>query len=335
VQVYEQLLNPIATVLQKNMGLLPGGASAEELGWGPEGRKLAPALRGIGVEPPQQSSMLKSSISGSIDDSSRFRRGKSSSSSRGDYSVLPLLQDNAEESLQQGFERRTAAKSDADSSGSSKMRKGSDKSLFSVSLEPGSASPLSRQPLYEDDMSASVNSRSGTTDTAQQHAGESEVEDGISAQTVLKSLKRYWKKPMKPYMPTEESFADYYRHKQELSRNQNNSKNNNDNNSNVSAPTMASSASMPSATALKNSNKLSHKSHTAADIVTDFISSERNDKVKEENRLKHDMMTAKRRERKKDQRRVGVIPWEMLDELDGVRTRFDSEKSYVEFYKKF
>lgn len=44
---------------------------------------------------------------------------------------------------------------------------------------------------------------------------------------------------------------------------------------------------------------------------------------------------AQRRSKKANQRRLGIIPWELLDEVDGMRHRFENEKRYVEFNKKF
>lgn len=51
VNHYEQLLNPITDILAKTMGGPPKHAQPEDLGWGEEGKKLAPALLGIGAVP--------------------------------------------------------------------------------------------------------------------------------------------------------------------------------------------------------------------------------------------------------------------------------------------
>ena len=42
-----------------------------------------------------------------------------------------------------------------------------------------------------------------------------------------------------------------------------------------------------------------------------------------------------RRNRKKANRRSAVIPWDLLDSLDGEKKRFEKEKLFVEFHKKF
>jgi len=46
-------------------------------------------------------------------------------------------------------------------------------------------------------------------------------------------------------------------------------------------------------------------------------------------------LLTKRKERTERRRRLGVIPWNMLDEIEGQEKRFENEKAYVEFYKKF
>ena len=42
-----------------------------------------------------------------------------------------------------------------------------------------------------------------------------------------------------------------------------------------------------------------------------------------------------RRERKKYNQKSAVIPWDLLDTLDGEKKRFEKEKLYVEFHRKF
>jgi hypothetical protein len=51
VNAYEQLLNPIQTILQNTLGGPMGKPNPEDLGWGQEGKKLAPAMWKIGATP--------------------------------------------------------------------------------------------------------------------------------------------------------------------------------------------------------------------------------------------------------------------------------------------
>jgi hypothetical protein len=46
-------------------------------------------------------------------------------------------------------------------------------------------------------------------------------------------------------------------------------------------------------------------------------------------------MAKRRKERKATKRQIGVIPWNLLDDIDGQEKRFESEKSYAEFYHRF
>lgn len=57
--------------------------------------------------------------------------------------------------------------------------------------------------------------------------------------------------------------------------------------------------------------------------------------AQEADRQRAETLHAQRRTKKANQRRLGIIPWELLDEVDGMRHRFENEKRYVEFNKKF
>lgn len=56
-------------------------------------------------------------------------------------------------------------------------------------------------------------------------------------------------------------------------------------------------------------------------------------------KLKHQQerqeMAKRRKERKSTKRQIGVIPWNLLDAIDGHEKRFESEKTYAEFYHRF
>ena len=51
VNAYEQLLQPIQDILQNNLGAPIGKPAPQDLGWGDEGKKLAPAMWKIGATP--------------------------------------------------------------------------------------------------------------------------------------------------------------------------------------------------------------------------------------------------------------------------------------------
>ena len=51
VNAYEQLLNPITNIMQNTVAAPMGKPAPEDLGWGPEGKKLPPAMWKIGAAP--------------------------------------------------------------------------------------------------------------------------------------------------------------------------------------------------------------------------------------------------------------------------------------------
>ena len=52
VNAYEQILNPITQIMQHTYGGEAGKPQPEDIGFGPEGRSLAPAMWAIGAVPP-------------------------------------------------------------------------------------------------------------------------------------------------------------------------------------------------------------------------------------------------------------------------------------------
>jgi len=56
---------------------------------------------------------------------------------------------------------------------------------------------------------------------------------------------------------------------------------------------------------------------------------------KEEARVRR-LQVQKRRDRKQERgRKSGVINWELIDQIDGLKRRFENEKSYIEFNFKY
>lgn len=47
------------------------------------------------------------------------------------------------------------------------------------------------------------------------------------------------------------------------------------------------------------------------------------------------LQVQKRRDRKLRGRRSGAINWELIDQIDGLKRRFENEKSYIEFNFKY
>lgn len=62
--------------------------------------------------------------------------------------------------------------------------------------------------------------------------------------------------------------------------------------------------------------------------------------LEQEERLLHQQLQRQqqanqRKQRKASVRRTAVIPWELLDRLDGERQRFENEKAYTEYNSKY
>lgn len=55
---------------------------------------------------------------------------------------------------------------------------------------------------------------------------------------------------------------------------------------------------------------------------------------KEEARVRG-LQVQRRRDRKLRGRRSGAINWELIDQIDGLKRRFENEKSYIEFNFKY
>lgn len=214
VRVYEQLLNPINTILHKHMHLMPGqqqfidssgldGNSsmssstnyksnpppsspskpskqygAEKMGFGEVGKEFVDALRGLNVvDPPVEANAIKKNR-GLISKEEKQRRRKQKEEERmmllSDYQTLPL-------------------------SPSSNHTSADVKAGFipPITLEPGST------------FSAQNTAREKSTDTPQPPPHSSSIEgEAITAEALRQKLRRYWKKPYEPHLPKEETFAD-------------------------------------------------------------------------------------------------------------------------------
>jgi len=57
--------------------------------------------------------------------------------------------------------------------------------------------------------------------------------------------------------------------------------------------------------------------------------------AREEEARVRGLQVQRRRDRKLRGRRSGVINWELIDQIDGLKQRFENEKSYIEFNFKY
>lgn len=72
-------------------------------------------------------------------------------------------------------------------------------------------------------------------------------------------------------------------------------------------------------------------------VAPSILQGEENEKKKIRGVTEEERQRIERRKQRHRKRHVGaaVIPWNLLDELDGEKRKFESEKSYLEFYHKF
>jgi hypothetical protein len=395
VRVYEQLLNPISAILQKHMGLLPqaGVLPPEEAGWGEIGKELTPALQKLGVEPPVELNGLK-------------------------------------------LKRNIISKEEKEKRKREKLRKEGFLDIPPITLDPGSVK--NNLNAYHPDFegSSSISSpritTAGTTAAGESFPlplfqGEQEQEEieEITAESLRKSLQRYWKKPYQPNFPTEESFGDtdygkydynyFYGHpdeEEEAKRLKKNRKKHGKKNNKAkktvdfsksltvlpaiqektssiaispmksttltsssmkmiiappstlsypspapyqglkSSSTTTTGAEQPVTTkrASRLTTKFSELISTASSLGDNSNNNDSNlfppseEEIQQlENLQTRKELHEKRRERKKELHdalnpnrvKKGVIPWELLDEAEAARTKFENEKNYVEFYHKF
>lgn len=333
VQLYEQLLQPISNILQKGMGVGMDAIQPEKAGWGPEGAKLAPALQGIGVD-------------GS--DIVPLRKLKKDRKQVRDRIVNKL-------------------------------------SKF-VSLEPGSTMPKSISPDNTDMISVitedsehgmamspktphspktmrSTTPMGRTFDTIEE-LEELDSENGsqgdeITGLKLLKSIRRYWKKAPKKYLPEENSFSleDFQSKTNKtsslalildselpaVSHSHSSLGSSTSKSSGSGSNTKFSktySASQSGLTPILNANKKLSSLATPTPLSPlespqmNLILSDKEIQQLEERQVRLQFHN-RRQDRKNSRRRNNGINWELLDQVDAAKHRFESEKNFVEFYKKF
>jgi hypothetical protein len=185
VKTYEQLLNPISSILQRHVGLLPtapsvnsmmnGGIAGEgeegriippeERGWGPIGKELPAALKGIGVEPPSNLDTVKAR-------KAILKKGEKKKKAA-DFPPITLDPGSTTTST----------------------------STFDVTENAEDISPAMLHKVASNRNISTEQSSVGST-------GDYVSPSGLyTAEELRNSLRRYWKKPPKPYLPPVDSEA--------------------------------------------------------------------------------------------------------------------------------
>lgn len=246
VNQYEQLLNPLLKIMEKNFGNASGDKPIEERGWGPEGVKLSEALEGIGALSPE------------------FQRQKPAKKSKS-FRRSNTLRNTGRMVLFNSDKQHGLLSTDA-----------------SLCLEDSNAQVSNMEPSKSD-----VSTRYGgdgsfqATSSARSRnviASDSDFRRSRSAMTASSDMDNQ-------VVPFNDDVKDHY------------------------------------AIGEYNNKRLSKPS--AAVLSAREYAEKRATKRKE------------RKEREAKRRNPAVIPWQLLDQLDGERKKFENEKAYIEFHQKF
>jgi hypothetical protein len=94
---------------------------------------------------------------------------------------------------------------------------------------------------------------------------------------------------------------------------------------------------LPSSSIAKENDLLQKKTHTSLLRQRQQLHPTQQQDDGTLHQTEEERQRVERRKKRHRERHVGaaVIPWNLLDELDGEKKRFESEKSYLEFYHKF
>eukprot|EP00981_Chlorochromonas_danica_P001416 scaffold297_cov164-Ochromonas_danica.AAC.6 len=374
VNTYQQLLNPLFLILQQHMGLAPKTPNetvnheAGMQGFGEEGQKFKEALFNLDVQPPPRTRLKTRGKTGYTTFSfqnSRNGSSGSSSSSRPKMKRLIAMDEDLGFDAPTGFPRTSPPH--FPSRGSDSGKKGllssqSRRSILSrnVSTRESIEDIHFQTSDFSEDQSfhgldEKIRLSPGAISPIDDHVSSDNIPLGLGGESdtallrpmmegVLLPSKRYWKRPAKKYLPTDDAFAI-----QKPLR------------SAGSALSMSSSGTL-SGTRLNNTKseqevvlheqpvkKLSH-SLSALGVLKQpdpllemtrkvALEQQKQDREREEKlqnaRELRRQQAAVRNKKKAGRRRVGAIPWDLLDEIDGATTRLEGEIAYVEQYHKF
>ena len=351
VRVYEQLLNPISAVLQKHMGLLPTAAVApQDSGWGEIGAELAPALQQIGVEPPPEMNLLK------------LKRN-----------IVP--REVKQRELEKRRRQRGDGPPIALDPGSTFGPDGASTIASPSALSPLATSPVSPKSLGSSQASESITGDSlrqtlsrywkkpyqPALPTEQSFAAADfakldyqQIYGPVDEEEAAAKDKKRRKKAGQVGSSKKVAFSQSQSMTRLPTLSEKDERRETQSTSTASpafsltgGDSLASPSLLPSA-ASKKSSRLTTKFSELISAASSIQSDELLSPYQTEERQRAETLRVrreeheKRRERKKDLQaslagssRVSVIPWELLDEVDGAKTKFENEKAYVEFYKKF
>jgi hypothetical protein len=366
VNLYEQLLNPITKIMEKTMGLNALGIpNLAERGFGEEGAKVVPALMDIGaIPPPALPKRVKKKVT-IVEDASR-RAGTAASTGTADGNRVVLYNDSRKVnpagiavSRQSSFNSTYSEGNSGDGNNTArsadvpvqaaaatpyevlqatKLRKKLARKSYLPALdafissyepkkveEPFGGPMKSFSRLFEEDEAGAAHTKSVGGETRARRgsvfgrAGVSESKDFPSLHRASQQLAPLSGASVAP--STRQSVAP-----------------------SVSAYPGVTSAMGAARPVQQRAPALSQaKSSAAAVVVQGGALAEQEDEywtditraAREEAEARRLEVVEKRRAKKKSLVRSSTIPWELLDQIDGAKHRFENEKLYHEFNHKY
>lgn len=340
VQMYEQLLNPITSIMQNTMGGGMGGpgppsggpsVSLAQRGWGPEGDKIGPALEDIGALPADwkerriKQEQTRSSAHSVASSANNTARSTDTSPSRPPRSIL----------------RRQSSY-------------GIKGSAFGVGTSPRQLI-IAPVPMFD-----------GFDSGGSEHDQSSQVSETFSSVSDMfrNSARVRRKKKAVSYMPSAESFSSSYRSKvrsisttnqmqyrftgdndAEEEDSYNTTPNMNRTNSKALVPLYATSphSGMAQSSSRHANPYLTQQEHISAMVpplqhLSDIVPLVHSSSAKYLNTGSTSSAAGTARAvpkpKKKREKGGSTIPWELLDQLDGEKMRFNNERAHIEFHSK-
>eukprot|EP01038_Epipyxis_sp_PR26KG_P008716 gene8716-11777_t len=307
VNHFEQLLEPILKIMQNNYGAPLDGLPPAQLGFGSEGNKLPMALHTIGALP--QNWHKKEEIEENEDDAQTQIS-----------SIFPLSE--------YGQERRKSILKTKRSSSSPSRRTsfktvsiGSNSSVYSFdenNISKSFPSKLSIQ-VPKTDMPSTPPSPSLALSPLNKRANKllllTNSTNSLSTFAHSKDSPLFQKKLLQPI---DSSMISTGNKTSLLSS------------TSISKFPSQSSKRIKSVSGSKQTRSRSTSNPNELEVI--FAKQEEAEKQRKETLV---LLANKRNSRKKTLRRGNTIPWDLLDELEGEKKRFENEQAYVEFHKKF
>jgi hypothetical protein len=287
VNMYQQLLEPIAKIMRDNMGAPPGKPNPQQLGWGPVGALLPEAMHGVAAVPShwqrqRDEDMMSSDLhDGVVQQQVVLRSGNGNLTSRSNLSST----------------------TDDDESNFVSLLGSTGSNGFMHAIKPRSSAE-SQQPVDMLNLPP-VKPPSGFMKNDKKNRSNSRYRSALLHSESLNELGNEEAYKVSEVVPV--------------------------------GVGVKNSKAAAAASVVMNAKRAAKEAELAAlmrERELERIVQDSERKSKEIKELK-DSMAAKRKSRKEQSRRSGVIPWELLDALDGEKHKFQNEVSYVEVYKKF